>query len=149
MSDFANDQSQRRHGTRVRAQIPVRITSLDPAVDFAEHCHTLLVNPRGCGVRCSRQLEPGLHLRIDELPGRGIAGATVACTRPLNGDDKYWMVGIALESPGNLWCIAPAPDDWGCFAAPAKFYPVPASVRLLGEDPLSGLFSTEIRVGKA
>src|SRR5438067_1079238 len=134
MASSANYQPQRRRGTRVRAQIPVRISSLDPAIDFAEHCHTLLVNPQGCGVRCSRQLEPGLQLRVDELPGRGTTLATVACTRPLGEGSKYWIVGIALESPGNLWCIAPAPEDWGKYSPPTKFSPAAASVRLLGKD---------------
>lgn len=124
-------EPQRRLGTRVRAQIPVRVTSLDPATDFSEHCYTLLVNPKGCGVRCSRPLNPGTQLRVDELPGRGTALATVACTRPLEVGSRYWIVGIALESPGNLWCIAPAPDDWGNYSAPARFSP--ASVRLFDQ----------------
>lgn len=149
MASFANEQPQRRRGTRVRAQIPVRITSLDPAIEFAEQCHTLLVNPQGCGVRCSRPLDIGLQLRLDELPGRGISVARVACAQPMAKGSKYWIVGIALESPGNLWCIAPAPEDWGSFSPPAKFCPAPVSVRLVGENPLSGLFSTEVRVGKA
>jgi hypothetical protein len=36
----------------------------------------------------------------------------VACARPMSDGSKYWIVGIALQSPGNLWCIAPTPADW-------------------------------------
>lgn len=127
MASCASNQPQRRLGTRVRAQIPVRVTSLDPEINFSESCYTLLVNPKGCGVRCSRQLAPGMQLRVDELPGRGTARATVACAQQFEDGSKYWMIGIALESPGNLWCIAPTPADWGDYSLPAKF--LPASVK--------------------
>ncbi|HKW16521.1 MAG TPA: hypothetical protein VJO35_03330 [Terriglobales bacterium] len=143
MASYASSQPQRRLGTRVRAQIPVRITSLDPEIDFSESCYTLMVNPKGCGIRCSRRLTPGLLLRVDELPGRGSARATVACVRPLEKGSKYWIVGIALESPGNLWCIAPAPSDWGDYSFPSKFHP--AAVRT-NDNPFTSLI---VRPGKA
>ncbi|HZQ19861.1 MAG TPA: hypothetical protein VFA90_14170 [Terriglobales bacterium] len=139
-------QTQRRLGTRVRAQIPVRVTSLDPATDFSEHCYTLLVNPKGCGIRCSRPLTAGLRLRVDDLPGRGTAIATVACARPLEAGSRYWIVGIALDSPGNLWCIAPAPDDWGNYSAPTRF--TPASVRP-SENAFSALLNRDSHTGQA
>jgi|SRR5581483_2156452 len=107
-----DSQPQRRRGTRVRAQIPVRITSLDPATSFSENCYTMMVNPQGCGIRCSRPLATGLQIRVDALPGRKTALARVANTRPLAAGSKFWIVGIALDSPGNLWCITPAPADW-------------------------------------
>src|SRR5215469_17082191 len=53
---------QPRRGTRVRAQILLRITSLDPATKFSESCHTVVVNPSGCGIRFSHPLEPGTHV---------------------------------------------------------------------------------------
>jgi len=111
MSPAATTQEPRR-STRIRAQIPVRVTSLDPAVEFTEHCHTLVVNTEGCGVRLSRPLQPGLPILLDELPGGGAAQALVASCVPLGSEGKYWLVGIALEQPGNIWCIKPAPADW-------------------------------------
>jgi hypothetical protein len=143
MSSFATPQPQRRLGTRVRAQIPVRITSLDPADNFSQTCHTLMVNPQGCGIRCSRPLAQGVQLRIEDLPGRGSTLAKVACTRPMEDGSNYWIVGIALPSPGNLWCMAPVPPDWGTYSAPPKFFPM--SVKYIGQDsPV-----TENRVAKA
>ena len=111
MSSAATPQPPRR-STRIRAQIPVRVTSLDPALEFTEHCHTLVVNTEGCGVRLSRPLQPGLPILLDELPGGGTAQALVASCVPLGSEGKYWLVGIALEQPGNIWCINPAPADW-------------------------------------
>lgn len=147
MSSCASSQPQRRLGTRVRAQIPLRVTSIDSKVNFSENCYTLLVNPKGCGIRCSRPLEMGMELRLDELPGRGTARAKVASARPFD-DSKYWVIGIALESPGNLWCIAPTPEDWGTYSTPLRFFP--ASVKYLPQDTLRPSSSvTDLRPHKA
>ena len=113
-----------RHGTRVRAQIPVRVTSLDPVTTFSENCHTLMVNPKGCGVRFPRALRPGSRVRLDQLPGGRIASARVACSLPPAKGSKFWIVGISVDSPGNLWCLAPAPEAWGAHAAVPGFFPV-------------------------
>ena len=122
---------QRRFGTRVRAQIPLRITSIDPAASFSENCHTLLVNPRGCGVRLARPLKPGLRVRVEGLPGGGSAIAQVASNLAPSEGSKYWVVGIGLESPGNPWYLAPAPADWGDYGRCLPAFPfsrvVPAS----------------------
>jgi hypothetical protein len=106
------DLIQRRHGTRVRAQIPVRLTSLDPAISFSARCHTVLVNPFGCGVRLPQSLKPGMRVRVEDLPGGGTVTAKVASNLRLSEEDKYWLVGIGIDSPGNLWCISPTPSDW-------------------------------------
>jgi hypothetical protein len=112
---------QRRFGTRIRAQIPLRLTSVDPAVSFSENCHTLLINPGGCGLRFPRSLKPGLRVRVDGLPDGTSAIARVACSLPPASGSKYWVVGIGLDSPGNPWYLAPAPTDWGTYALAAGF----------------------------
>lgn len=118
MSSSATSFEAARRSTRIRAQIPFRLSSLDPAIPFSEHCHTLVVNTVGCGVRLSRPLEPGLAVLLDELPGSTSAPARVANCVPLGTGGNYWLVGIALEQPGNIWCIQPAPADWGTESAP-------------------------------
>ena len=101
-----------RRSTRIRAQIPFRLTSMDPTVRFSEPCHTLIVNTQGCGVRLTRPLEPGLEVQIDDLPTGQLAAATVANCVPLGTGGKYWLVGLALHEAGNIWGIRPAPADW-------------------------------------
>jgi hypothetical protein len=101
-----------RRSTRVRAQIPLRVTSLDPAIQFSESGHTLVVNTQGCGVRLSRALEPGLAVSLDELPAQEGVPARVANCVPLGSGGQWWMVGIALDEPGNIWGIHPTPADW-------------------------------------
>lgn len=101
-----------RRSTRIRAQIPLRVTSLDPATPFSESGHTLVLNPQGCGVRLTRALEPGLAVSLDHLPAGKSVTARVANCVPLGTGGLWWMVGIALDEPGNVWGIRPAPADW-------------------------------------
>lgn len=113
MSSSAKSFEAARRSTRIRAQIPFRLVSRDPAIPFSEQCHTLVVNTEGCGVRLNRPLEPGLPVLLDELPGGTSAVAVVANCVPLGTGGNYWLVGLALEQPSNIWCIRPAPADWG------------------------------------
>jgi hypothetical protein len=119
MSSSVKSFEAERRSTRIRAQIPFRLASLDPAVPFSEQCHTLVVNTEGCGVRLTQPLDPGLSVLLDELPGETSAPARVANCVPLGTEGKYWLVGIALEQPANIWCIQPAPANWEITASPA------------------------------
>ncbi len=102
-----------RRSTRIRAQILLRITSLDPATPFSETGHTLVLNTQGCGVRLSCPLQPGVAVSLDDLPiGKSVTARVANCV-PLGTGGQWWMVGIALDEPGNVWGIHPAPADWG------------------------------------
>jgi len=130
MESTLNSHDSGRRSTRIRAQIPFRLTRLDTAVRTSERCYTLVVNPQGCGVRLLKPLEPGVPVQLDELPGGTSVTARVANCVPLGTEGKYWLVGIALDQPGNVWCIRPEPADWAretevavptvVVAAPAK-----------------------------
>ena len=98
--------------TRVRIEIPVRLATLAPAPVFAEQSHTLVVNPQGCGVKLSRALDPGTRVLLDGLPGGVQVNARVANCLPLGTDGKFFLLGLALENPGNVWGIQKAPGDW-------------------------------------
>ena len=101
-----------RHSTRIRAQIPLRVTALDATAPFSETGHTLVINSQGCGVRLSRPLKPGTEIFLDELPTGKRVTARVANSVPLGSGSTCWVVGIALDQPGNIWGIHPAPLDW-------------------------------------
>jgi hypothetical protein len=109
-----------RRSTRIRAQILLRITSLDPATPFSETGHTLVLNTQGCGVRLSCPLQPGIAVSLDDLPGGKNVPARIANCVPLGTGGQWWMVGIALDEPGNVWGIHPAPADWGSEAPTAS-----------------------------
>ena len=116
-----------RRSTRIRAQIPLRVTSLDPAIPFSESGHTLVLNTQGCGVRLSRALEPGMAISLEELPGGKSVTARVANCVPLGSGRQWWMVGIALDEPGNVWGVHPAPADWSSETALAATATAPAA----------------------
>ena len=73
---------------------------------------TLVVNPQGCGVKLSRALAPGTRVLLDGLPGGVQATARVANCLPLGTDGRNFLLGLALENPGNVWGIAKPPADW-------------------------------------
>jgi hypothetical protein len=133
-----------RRSTRIRAQIPFRLESADPAVIFSERCYTLIVNTEGCGVRLTQPLEPGLPVLLDELPGGTKAAARVANCVSLGTEGKYWLVGIALDEPGNIWCIRPAPANWerASMAPAAAAPPKVAPPKNAGQWPYS-VFSSK------
>ena len=66
-----------------------------------------------------------MPVRLDDLPGGNHATARVANCVPLGTENKYWLVGLALDQAGNIWCIHPAPTDWE--VEPAPLAPVASS----------------------
>jgi hypothetical protein len=66
---------------------------------------------------------------LDGLPGGASAYARVANCLPLGTDGKAFLVGLALETAGNVWGIQKTPADWEGEEA-AVPTPVPAA-----EDP--------------
>jgi hypothetical protein len=98
--------------TRVRVEIPLRLATIAPAALFAEDTHTLVVNPQGCGVKLSRALDPGTRVLLDGLPGDVQITARVANCLALGNDGKWYLLGLALDEPGNIWGITKPPEDW-------------------------------------
>ena len=137
MESPANSHDSGRRSTRIRTQIPFRLTRLDTDVRTSERCYTLVVNPQGCGVRLSKPLEPGVPVELDELPGGTSVTARVANCVPLGTEGKYWLVGIALDQPGNVWCIRPEPADWGSETKVAVPVVVAAPTKKKNEWPYS------------
>jgi hypothetical protein len=119
-----------RRMTRVRVEIPVRLATLSPAAVYAEQTHTLLVNPQGCGIKISRALDTGTRVLLDGLPGGAQVNARVANCLPLGADGKAFLVGLALETPGNVWGIQKTPADWEGEEAAVPIPGAPA------EDPI-------------
>jgi len=111
-AESAQPQRERR-STRVRVEIPLRVTSMPPAPIFSEDAVTLVVNPQGCGVKLSQSVPIQTRVRIDGLPGGLSANARVANCLPLGTGGRAFLVGLALEDPGNVWGLQSPPADWG------------------------------------
>jgi hypothetical protein len=116
--------------TRLRVEVGLRLATLAPAPLFAEECQTLVVNPQGCGVKLSRALEVGTRVLLDGLPGGLQATGRVANCLAVGNDGRFFLVGLALENPGNVWGIRQTPADW------AEMSAAPAVPGALTEDPI-------------
>jgi hypothetical protein len=101
-----------RRVTRIRLQLPIRLTVMDPARQYSDSAQTLVVNPQGCGLRFSQPLPPGTQVLLDYLPyGHEVTGSVVNCV-PLGTGAKFWVIGICFDQPRNVWGIPNPPADW-------------------------------------
>ena len=100
-----------RRGTRIPCEIPATLTSLDPAQPFSDSCLVILVNPQGCAVRFCRPLPVGAITQLEGLPAKTSATARVMNCISLGPYEKLWLLGLALDEPGNVWGIQSPPDD--------------------------------------
>jgi len=107
-------------------EIPVSVTSLDRRRPFAERCMVVLVSAQGCGFRSSTALQLETPIMLTDLPGGGSVTARVANCLPLGNDGKYFLIGAALYTHGNVWGIADPPEDW---SAAAKADPTPSPAK--------------------
>jgi len=101
-----------RGGTRIPCEIPVVVTSSDPIHSFSEHCQVILVNLGGCAVRSSCPIATGTLVHLDGLPTRLRVTARVVNCIFLGKFEKQWLLGLALDEPGNVWGITRVPQDW-------------------------------------
>lgn len=101
-----------RRSTRLPLEVPVLVTSLDPAQPFSEPCNTTLVNAHGCGLVVPRALAHGIPVRLEIVSAKRHTTARVSEVVPLGGDPETWLVGLELDIPGNFWGIDYAPSDW-------------------------------------
>ncbi|HKV78778.1 MAG TPA: hypothetical protein VJP02_11580 [Candidatus Sulfotelmatobacter sp.] len=106
------NKSEARRSTRIKQEIPVLVTSSDPAHPFSEPGLTLLVNPQGCAVRFGHKLAIGTAVRLEQLPGGRGAGARVVNCIQIADYKQFWLLGLALDEPGNVWGIETPPEDW-------------------------------------
>ena len=105
-----------RRSTRIRVEIPVSVISLDRMRPFGDKCTVLIVSAQGCGFRSSEALHIETPIMLSGLPGGGSVTGRVANCLPLGNDGKYFLIGVALYTQGNVWGIADPPEDWSTAA---------------------------------
>ncbi len=111
MSSSENEHAIRR-SSRLPLEVPVLLSSLNPALTFSERCNTTLVNAHGCGLISPRALTTGIPVRLEIVTAKRHTTARVAEVVPLGGEPETWLVGLELDVPGNFWGIEYAPADW-------------------------------------
>ena len=101
-----------RRGTRIPCEIPITLTSRDPSQPFSNQCWVILVNPQGCAARFGRPLGIGATVRLEGLPVSTDVTARVVNCISMGQYEKLWLLGLALDEPGNIWGIQSPPEDW-------------------------------------
>jgi hypothetical protein len=49
---------------------------------------------------------------LEGLPAKHSVTARVVNCIFLGQYEKFWLVGLALDEPGNVWGIEKPPEDW-------------------------------------
>ncbi len=129
-----------RRSTRLRVEIPLTVTSMDRRHLFSAACVALVVSPQGCGFRTTHALPLETPVLLSDLPGGGTASGRVANCLPLGQDGKYFLIGVSLYNPGNVWRIVDPPADWNCETTVASGPAARAPVKNKAEWPYN-LFS--------
>ena len=101
-----------RRGTRIPCEIAMTLTSLDPIHSFFGECTAILLNPRGCAAKIARSVEVGTTVLLDLPTQKMVTAKVVSCTS-LGEYEHLWLLGLALDRPGNVWGIEAPPEDWG------------------------------------
>jgi hypothetical protein len=130
-----------RRSTRLPLEVPVRVTSLNPADSFSEQCNTTLVNAHGCGLISPNAITLGIQVRLEIVSAKRHTTARVAEVVPLGGDPETWLVGLELEVPGNFWGIEYAPSDWKIEESPQP----PAQPKPANPEPADAAKATRSR----
>lgn len=63
-------------------------------------------------MRFPRALAVGAVVRLERLPIVTSANARVVNCISLGQYEKIWLLGLALDEPGNVWRIQSPPEDW-------------------------------------
>ena len=102
---------ERRRSTRLSLQIPVVVTSLDPACDFRNESKTVVVNAHGCGFIARERLKDGTPVMMNLVAnGASKNGRVVFAIRLL--ESVSWLHGVELDGPANFWGVDNPPADW-------------------------------------
>jgi hypothetical protein len=92
--------------------MPVVVISSDPVHAFCERCQIILANLGGCAARSPRPILIGSAVHLNGLPSRLRVAARVINCISLGKFENQWLLGLALDEPGNVWGIENAPQDW-------------------------------------
>lgn len=101
-----------RGGTRIPCDISVTLTGHDPREPLSETCQIILVNLHGCAARSARPIHIGTVVNMQGLPSKDDVRAHVVSCFSLGKFERLWILGLALEEPGNVWGVENVPEDW-------------------------------------
>jgi hypothetical protein len=105
------EKNDARRSTRLSLQIPVVVTSLDPACDFHKECKTAFVNAHGCGIIAPQLLNYQTPVTVELVSNGANKNGRVVLVIPLS-ENFSWFLGVEFDSPANFWEVEHPPADW-------------------------------------
>ncbi len=63
-------------------------------------------------MRAPRPVPAGTAVELEGLPTQTQVAARVVTCISLGEYEKLWLLGLALETSGNVWGLDRIPDDW-------------------------------------
>ena len=100
-----------RRSTRLSLEIPVVITSLDPACNFRKECKTIIVDGHGCGVIVPQLLKNQTPVMVELVSNGASKTGRVVLAIPLL-ENFSWLLGVEFDRPGNFWQVEHPPPNW-------------------------------------
>ena len=104
-------KSPTRRSARLALDIPVILTSLDPAYPFRKECNTAVVNAHGCGIIVPQLLNNQTPVIVELVSTGAKKSGRVVLAIPLL-ENFAWLLGMEFDSPGNFWGVENPPADW-------------------------------------
>lgn len=113
METTALKRTTQRLGTRVPCEIDAILTSSDGGRSFSEPCVIVLVNLQGCALKIYRAVNVGSTVILEGLAtAPKITGRAVSSISLGKLERPFWLLGVAIDKPGNVWGISDPPEDW-------------------------------------
>ena len=109
---------QRRRSTRISRTVPLTIRGVDLlSQPFEERTTTLSFNTFGCRYPSRHHLPKNTWVTLEvpsseAVDGRWRVRARVVWIQKPRSVRELFQVSVELESPGNIWSLDAAPDDW-------------------------------------
>ena len=100
-----------RRSTRLSLQIPVVVTSLDPAWAFREECKTLFVSAHGCAIVVRERLRDDTPVMMKLVSNGASKTGRVVLAVPLL-ESVSGLLGVEFDRPGTFWEVENPPADW-------------------------------------
>src|SRR5882724_2181748 len=109
---------RKRRSTRIVQAVPLEITGVDAlGRPFVERASSLILNCHGCRYQSKHYVLKNMWVKLEvphqeaDRPPRTVRGRVAWIQRPRTVR-QFFQVALELESPGNIWGIAFAPEDW-------------------------------------
>jgi hypothetical protein len=110
--------AQERRSTRIDHAMSLTVQGVDALrTPYVEKVSTLTISCHGCRYQSNNEVLLGDVVCLEVVrpdDGRSMCSsrARVKWVQPLVTRDMLFDVALELESPGNIWGVAPPPGDW-------------------------------------